>query len=218
MPKHPSPRGIASLPVLAIVLVLAVIVAGAVYFPNRDRRNTSIVVTTNTSNLNNTHSVANTLNTTPGDQNLNTLSNTDTISNVNTPSSLITYTSDPWGYAFRYYDTLHVTDNTTINSAAYDGHLLSDITVPYEGGSTYVTVDIVDDAQPAVTAYLSTLDGVPVWTDTQLAGVPAKQGVAQYGRDTSLVYYVLTWRQKTLVLSCFDNVCGTVLPTFALVR
>ena len=52
MSKTPSPRGITALPTLAIVLLVAIVIAGAAYLATRDQGNTNAVVTNSPANAN----------------------------------------------------------------------------------------------------------------------------------------------------------------------
>lgn len=84
MQKEITPRGIAALPILTIVLVLAIVVVGAVYFATRDQDNTNTVVTTNTTNSIglNLNTVLENRNTSPV-TNLNAATNTNSSPNAN---------------------------------------------------------------------------------------------------------------------------------------
>lgn len=93
MSKTSSPRGIAALPTLGIVLLVAILIAGAVYLATRDQGNTNTVVTTNTTNTtgSNLNTVLENRNTPPV-SNLNALTNTNSSPNANAASNANTNT------------------------------------------------------------------------------------------------------------------------------
>lgn len=126
--KHPS--GFAALPILAIVLVLAIVVIGVLYFANRDNGNTNTSVTTNAANTNNRANAnvasANANRNTAANVNVGTNTNTTAGTNNAAMSGWTVYHEDAVGYTFQYPPAWTVTafDSSTDPSVLPQGTTL----------------------------------------------------------------------------------------------
>lgn len=121
-----SPRGIAALPILAAVLVVALAVVGVVYFANRDQGNTNTVVTTNTVNTNGANA-----NTAPANANVTTVVNINAatnadVSNTNQSNRLVdwlSYRNEALGFSLLYpprWTESTVDADGALNRSAFD--------------------------------------------------------------------------------------------------
>lgn len=146
MSNTPSPsRGIAALPVLAIVLVLALVVVGTVYFATRDQGNTNTVLTANTANTNGAN-----VNTTPANANVNGMANANAAADVNGVTSQ------------------EFVDSTSGLRLTYPTYLAARPGYPYDLDTTSEDTviqtlsmqSILDDAEHAAAGFAGFLDSV----------------------------------------------------------